>query len=77
MVTAAQGWVALGLCGGSFGLLITLVVLMVQSVSRELGARIDGLSGVMQARFDAVDIRIDNLDRDVQGLVTKVFRPDA
>ncbi len=37
----------------------------------ELRAEIGGLRKEMNARFDAVNVRIDNLDRDVQFLMAR------
>ena len=42
----------------------------------ELNAQIDGLRGEMNGRFDAVNTRIDALDRDVQALVKRTFGLD-
>lgn len=42
----------------------------------ELNAQIGGLRGEMNGRFDAVNTRIDALDRDVQALVKRTFGLD-
>ena len=62
----AQVWTVLGILVGAFASLITLTLLVVSS-------KIDGLSGMMLARFDGVNQRIDLLDRDVQKIAEKVF----
>jgi hypothetical protein len=39
----------------------------------ELEGQIGGLRGEMNARFDAVHVKIDGLDRDVQLLMNREF----
>ncbi|MBT2484747.1 MULTISPECIES: hypothetical protein [unclassified Microbacterium] len=56
---------------------IALMFGMLTAVStRVMRAEIGGLRGELTARFDAVDTRIDGLDRDVQALVKRTFGLD-
>ena len=64
-MTSAQGWTLLSILAVFASLIVTLLL-----------AQIHGLRGYMDARFDAVDARLDHLDRDVQAVVNKVFRRD-
>ncbi|MGZ4620363.1 MAG: hypothetical protein ACXV5Q_12270 [Frankiaceae bacterium] len=64
-MTTAQGWTLLSILAVFASLIVTLLL-----------AQIHGLRGYMDARFDAVDARLDHLDRDVQAVVNKVFRRD-
>jgi hypothetical protein len=48
----------------------------VQALGTGLEARIDSVEKTMTARFDAVNSKIDGLDRDVQALSVKVFGSD-
>jgi len=64
-VTTAQGWTLLSILAVFASLVVTLVL-----------AQIHSLRSYMDARFDAVDARLDHLDRDVQAVVNRVFRRD-
>jgi hypothetical protein len=64
-VTTAQGWTLLSILAVFASLVVTLVL-----------AQIHSLRTYMDARFDAVDARLDHLDRDVQAVVNRVFRRD-
>jgi len=64
-VTTAQGWTLLSILAAFASLVVTLVL-----------AQIHSLRTYMDARFDAVDARLDHLDRDVQAVVNRVFRRD-
>ncbi len=64
-MTTAQGWTLLSILAVFASLVVTLVL-----------AQIHSLRSYMDARFDAVDARLDHLDRDVQAVVNRVFRRD-
>ena len=64
-MTTAQGWTLLSILAAFASLVVTLVL-----------AQIHSLRTYMDARFDAVDARLDHLDRDVQAVVNRVFRRD-
>lgn len=64
-MTTAQGWTLLSILAVFASLVVTLVL-----------AQIHSLRTYMDARFDAVDARLDHLDRDVQAVVKRVFRRD-
>lgn len=79
-MTEVQTWAALGILAVALVGMITLVTTL---LGRTITAQFTGLRGEMNARFDAVDVRfaamndrIDNLDRDVQGIAHKVFGKD-
>jgi hypothetical protein len=65
-VNDAQIWT---LIGGFFALMTATTGLLLRTVRAEIGvvmARVDG-------RFDAVDTRLDNLDRDLHAVVTRLM----
>ena len=62
-MTDAQGWTLLGLVG----VLLSVIGWMIINQFHLLRAYLD-------ARFEAVDRRFDNFDRDVQVLATALFR---
>lgn len=64
-MTTAQGWTLLSILAVFASLVVTLVL-----------AQMHSLRTYMDARFDAVDARLDHLDRDVQAVVNRVFRRD-
>ena len=72
-VTEPQVWTMIGLMGAVFFGTMTLISTMFTRVVR---SEISGLRGEMNARFDAVNGRIDNLDRDVQFLMNREIKRD-
>jgi hypothetical protein len=79
-VTEPQIWTALGILAAALAGMITLTIrtitVQVQALGTGLEARIDSVEKTMTARFDAVNTKIDGLDRDVQELSVKVFGSD-
>jgi hypothetical protein len=79
-VTEPQVWTALGILAAALTGMITLTIrtitVQVQALGTGLEARIDSVEKTMTARFDAVNTKIDGLDRDVQELSVKVFGSD-
>lgn len=87
----AQIWAMIGTFAALMVGMLTLVsTVFIRVVRTEIGglrgevrAEIGGLRGEMNARFDAVDarfqvlnVRMDDLDRDVQALVKRTFGLD-
>ena len=69
----AQIWTMIGAFTAlMFGMLTIVSTLFVRVVRAEIG----GLRSEMNARFDAVNVRMDGLDRDVQALVKRTFGLD-
>jgi hypothetical protein len=79
-VTEPQVWTALGILAAALAGMITLTIrtitVQVQALGTGLEARSDSVEKTMTARFDAVNTKIDGLDRDVQELSVKVFGSD-
>ena len=73
VVTEPQVWTMIGLMAAVFFGTMTLISTMFTRVVR---SEIGGLRGEMNARFDAVNSRIDNLDRDVQFLMNREINRD-
>jgi hypothetical protein len=69
----AQIWTMIGsFTALMFGTLTVVSTLFVRILRTEIG----GLRNEMNARFDAVNTRIDGLDRDVQAIVKRTFGLD-
>lgn len=77
-----QVWTIIGvLTAALFGMMTLMSTMFTRVIRSEIGrleGKFDGLRGEMNARFDAVDVkfegvnaRIDNLDRDVQFLMKR------
>jgi hypothetical protein len=90
-VTEPRVWTMIGLMTGVFFGTMTMISTMFTRVLRteigglrgEMNSGISGLRGEMNARFDSVgirfngvDARIDNLDRDVQFLMHREINRD-
>ncbi len=72
-VTEPQVWAMIGLMAAVFFGTMTIISTMFTRVVR---SEIGGLRGEMNVRFDAVNGRIDNLDRDVQFLMNREINRD-
>ncbi|UNK70268.1 hypothetical protein [Microbacterium sp. H1-D42] len=69
----AQIWTMIGaFCALMFGMLTVVSTLFVRVLRAEIG----GMRTEMNAHFDAVNTRIDGIDRDVQALVKRTFGLD-
>ena len=69
----AQIWTMIGaFIALMFGMITVVSTLFVRVLRTEIG----GLRAEMNARFDAVNTRMDGLDRDVQALVKRTFGLD-
>ncbi|MGM7697917.1 hypothetical protein [Microbacterium sp. A84] len=69
----AQIWTMIGaFIALMFGMLTVVSTLFIRVVRTEIG----GLRAEMNARFDAMNGRMDGLDRDVQALVKRTFGLD-
>ncbi|MFJ2370324.1 hypothetical protein [Microbacterium sp. NPDC087665] len=87
----AQIWAMIGAFTAlMLGMLTVVSTLFIRVVRSEIGglrsemngqigglrSEMNGLRGEMTARFDAVNTRIDGLDRDVQAIVKRTFGLD-
>jgi hypothetical protein len=76
-LTEPQVWAALGILLAFLTATLTItnrtISVQIGSLRNEMKSEIGGLRVEMNARFDTVNVRIDNLDRDVQALTDKVF----
>lgn len=83
-MTEPQVWVLIGVFAACvFGMMSWQTIsfnrnlrVSVEALDRSLSAGIDGLREATKARFDAVEAKIDGLDRDVQALTRHVFGAD-
>ncbi len=79
-VTEPQVWTMIGVFAAlMFGTLTIVSTLFVRVVRSEIGgvrSEMGGLRAEMGARFDAVNVKIDGLDRDVQLLMSREFGKD-
>lgn len=80
----AQIWTMIGAFSAlMLGMLTVVSTLFVRVLRAEIGGlrnemngQIGGLRNEMTARFDAVNTRIDGLDRDAQAIVKRTFGLD-
>jgi hypothetical protein len=76
VVNDAQGWTLLALVGVLLSVFGGLVVNQFHLLRGFLDARFTGLGSSIDARFSAVDQRLEHLDRDVQALMRDRFGRD-
>ena len=75
-MTDAQGWTLLALVGVLLSAIGGLLVNQFHLLRGYLDARFTGLETSADTRFDALDRRLDHLDRDVQALIRERFDRD-
>lgn len=79
-MTEPQIWTMIGaFIATTIGMMTIVSTLFVRVLRAEIGglrAEIGGLREEMRGRFEAVGVRIDGLDRDVQALVKRTFGLD-
>lgn len=72
-MTEPQIWTMIGaFIATTIGMMTIVSTLFVRVLRAEIG----GLREEMRGRFEAVGVRIDGLDRDVQSLVKRTFGLD-
>lgn len=69
-MTEPQVWTLIGVFAA---IMLGGMTLMTTLLSRVVMTTVGGLRAEMGARFDAVDTRIDHLDRDVAAVARHVF----
>jgi hypothetical protein len=69
-VTDAQTWM---LIGG----FLTILVAMIGLVLRAVRLEIEVLRKEMIGGFEVIGVKVDNIDRDVQALIKKVFHQEG
>ena len=72
-MTDAQSWTLLALVGVLLSVIGALLVNQLHLLRGYLDARFAGLESSMLTRFEAVERRLDHLDRDVQALMRDRF----
>ncbi|HEU4849065.1 MAG TPA: hypothetical protein VFS93_01505 [Terrimesophilobacter sp.] len=79
-LTEPQIWVLIGVFAAAIFSMIGIVMTsftrtLTQSFAR-VDTRIDSFRDVMDARFEAMNVKFDLLDRDIQALSRRVFGTD-
>ncbi|GAA1687027.1 hypothetical protein GCM10009808_00020 [Microbacterium sediminicola] len=80
-MTEPQSWVLIGvfatiMLGGltlSTNMIMRSVAASVSGIEGRLDGKIEGMRAEMNARFDAMGMRIDHLDRDVTALTRRAW----
>jgi hypothetical protein len=79
-LTEPQVWVLIGVFGAAFFGLIGIVT---TSLNRTMNARFEGMDARflsmearVDAKFDIINVKLENMDRDIQALSRHVFGSD-
>ena len=72
-MTDAQGWTLLAMVGVLLSVIGGLIVTQFHLLRGYLDARFDGAATSIDLRFQAVNVKLDALDRDVQALIRDRF----
>ena len=79
-MTEPQVWVLIGVFAAAFFALIGIVTTNFNRtmVARfeTMDARFEGLRSEMNAKFDIINMKLENMDRDIQALSRHVFGTD-
>ena len=79
-MTEPQVWVLIGVFGAAFFALIGIVTTNFNRtmVARfeTMDARFEGLRSEMNAKFDIINMKLENMDRNIQALSRHVFGTD-
>ncbi|WP_046012014.1 hypothetical protein [Microbacterium sp. SA39] len=77
-MTEPQVWTLIGVFAavmiGAISLLLRQNDKIITSFRHEIAARFEGLEGKMDVRFDAMDRRLEELDKEVTNLATRFWR---
>lgn len=84
-MTEPQIWTIIGVFAATLlGTMTLLSTVLTRSISgqitslrNEMATGFNGLRSEINARFETVNVRLDNLDRDVQAISERVFRSDT
>jgi hypothetical protein len=69
-VTEPQVWVLIGVFAAAFFGLIGIVT---TNFNRTMDARFDAVRADIKAKFDITNIKLENMDRDIQAISRQVF----
>lgn len=79
-MTEPQVWVLIGVFAAAFFALIGIVTTNFNRtmVARfeTMDARFEGLRSEINAKFDMINMKLENMDRDIQALSSRVFGTD-
>lgn len=72
-VTEPQVWVLIGVFAAAFFGLIGIVT---TNFNRTMDARFDAVRTDINAKFDITNMKLENMDRDIQAISRQVFGAD-
>ncbi|WP_240792225.1 MULTISPECIES: hypothetical protein [unclassified Salinibacterium] len=72
-VTEPQVWVLIGVFAAAFFALIGIVT---TNFHRTMEARFEALSARIDGKLDVMNLKLENMDRDIQALSRHVFGSD-
>ena len=72
-MTEPQVWVLIGVFAAAFFGMIGIVT---TNFNRTMDARFAALESRFDAKFDVVNVKLENMDRDIQALSRHVFGTD-
>jgi hypothetical protein len=72
-MTEPQVWVLIGVFAAAFFALIGIVT---TNFHRTMEARFEAMTARMDAKFDVMNMKLENMDRDIQALSRHVFGSD-
>ena len=72
-MTEPQVWVLIGVFAAAFFGMIGIVT---TSFNRTMDARFEAMRSDVNAKFDIINVKLENMDRDIQSLSRHVFGTD-
>ena len=72
-LTEPQVWVLIGVFAAAFFGMIGIVT---TNFNRTMDARFDGMRSDVNAKFDIINLKLENMDRDIRSLSRHVFGTD-
>ncbi len=72
-MTEPQVWVLIGVFAAAFFALIGIVT---SNFNRTMDAHFEAMRSDVNAKFDVINIKLENMDRDIQALSRHVFGTD-
>ena len=72
-MTEPQVWVLIGVFAAAFFGMIGIVT---TNFNRPMDARFEAMRSDVTAKFDIINVKLENMDRDIQSLSRHVFGTD-
>lgn len=72
-MTEPQAWVLIGVFAAAFFGMIGIVT---TNFNRTMDSRFEAMRADVTAKFDIIDVKLENMDRDIQALSRHMFGTD-